>query len=327
MQFSCHFLYILCCPTQHNSSFRLQDLFIFLIINGCPHYPRVFLTLRENIFQMNTSVIKYFEVVIGLLIIYLLIVFLVYLFQDNFLFFPKKTPNTASALSNDSMIEAVTIKTGDSEYLYGWLCKKTNYQKQKIIIYFGGNGDEVSDLVLQAKQNLDWAILLVNYPGYGNSDGKPSEKSFFDSALKIYDNLISRRDIDTNNIVIMGRSIGTGVATFLAYKRKNIGVILISPFASMAKVVNDKLGCLLPINLILKNQFDSKTYASKINSPLLCIYGTKDNIIPMRHSKSLMKYWGGRVESRELIGFNHNNLIGSKEVWDCINEFLLKLDK
>jgi pimeloyl-ACP methyl ester carboxylesterase len=276
---------------------------------------------------MNTVVIKYFGVVIGLLVIYILVVFLVYLFQDNFMFFPKKISATASALSNDSTIETITIKTDASEYLHGWLCKKKDYQKQKIIIYFGGNGDEVSDLVLQAKQNLDWSILLVNYPGYGNSDGKPNEISFFNSALKIYDNMVSRNDIDTNNIVIMGRSIGTGVATFLANKRKNRGVILISPFESMANVVKDKFGFILPVNLILRSKFDSKSYASKINSPLLCIYGTNDKIIPMRHSKSLMKYWGGKVESHELNGFNHNNLIGSKEVWDCINEFLLKLDK
>lgn len=277
-------------------------------------------------FNLKAFILKFNYVTIGIVLIYILITFLCYLFQDKFLFMPKKLQQTASDLNNDSTIEAITIQTGDSKYLHGWFCKKQIQGKQKTIIYFGGNGDEVSSLVQEANHNLEWAILLINYPGYGNSDGQPSETIFFDSALKIYDYATSRNDIDKNNIVIMGRSIGTGVATFLASKKNQKGVILISPFASMNNVVKEKFW-FLPIDLILKSKFECRKYACNINSPLLCIYGTRDKIIPMKHSMELMKYWRGEVEYRELIGFNHDNLIGSMEVWNCINEFLTGLDK
>ena len=275
---------------------------------------------------MIPIIVKLLEVVLGILVLYIIILFLFYLFQNKFLFLPKKI-STASFLSIDSTVETIKIRIKDSDYLRGWLCNKQNREKQKVIIYFGGNGDEVSYLVPQSKQILNWSILLVNYPGYGHSDGKPSENIFFESALKIYDYIVTRNDIDKNNIVIMGRSIGTSVATFLASKRKNKGVILVSPFTSMTKVVNEKFLYLFPINLILKSKFDSKEYAKKVTSPLLCIYGSNDKIIPMRHSKALIKYWGGKVKSNELIGFNHNNLIGSIKLWNSINEFLIKLDK
>jgi len=251
-------------------------------------------------------------------------VILIYLFQDKFMFLTKKLPRTT--FNNvDLLTETITIQNGDSNFLRGWFCKKKSLGKQKTIIYFGGNGDEVSDLIPIVNQNLVWSIFLINYPAYGNSDGKPSEINFYKSAVNIYDFVISRNDVDKDNIVIMGRSIGTGVATFLASNRNCKGVILISPFESMANVVKEKFW-FLPIDLMLKNKFESTKYAKNIQSPLLSIYGTDDKVIPMHHSKELMRYWGGTVESKELIGFNHNNLIGSKEVWQCINVFLAKLN-
>lgn len=275
---------------------------------------------------MNVFIKKLITTFIWLSLVYILISVVFYLFQDNFLFFPKKTPKSLQEISNGGTIEKIKIKNGSANYLYGWYCRKGIEGKQKTIIYFGGNRDEVSYLIPQSNEIFGWGILLINYPGYGNSDGNPNEKNFYTAAINIYDYISSRSDIDTNNIVIMGRSIGTGVATFLASQRKQKGVILISPFASITDVVKEKLG-FFPIDLILKNKFDSKQYAMSIKSPLLCIYGTNDMVVPYKHSKALMKYWGGKVVPFEMKGFDHSNLLGSKKVWNIINGFLEELDQ
>ena len=273
---------------------------------------------------MNSTVIKLVGIPLAIIALYLLSCILVYSIQSRLIFFPKRLSADAHNLKQDSSIENIQIKINVSQYLRGWLCKNSQNEKQNIIIYFGGNGDEVSSFIPQAKQIKGWSVVLINYAGYGDSDGSPSEKEFFNSALKIYDCILSRKDVDKNNIVIMGRSIGTGVATFLANSRPSKGVILISPFESLSSVVKDNFG-FLPVDIILKNKFDSKIYAKNVKSPLLCICGLNDRTVRPKHSKSLIKYWGGRTEFIEFNGFNHDNLIYSKELINSINDFLIKL--
>ncbi len=264
------------------------------------------------------------KILINIALLYLVIIALVYVFQKKLIFFPQKLPRTADHLTNDSTVESIKIHSGDADYLQGWLCKKTTGDKLKIIIYFGGNAEEVSHLISQSHQIKNRSLLLINYPGYGNSDGNPGEKEFFDASLKIYDYVMSRNDIDSSNIIVMGRSLGTAVATYLASKRKVSGVILISPFASMSSVAKEHHP-FLPVGLLLKHKFDSKKYAKNIRSPLLCIYGTDDTIIPSAHSKELIKYWGGKTECYELAGFDHNNLLENEKAWNYINDFLNEL--
>jgi uncharacterized protein len=273
---------------------------------------------------MNSLVIKIIGIPLAIIAIYLVACILLYSFQNRLIFSPKKLSADEHNLAKDSTIEILQVKIADSKYLRGWLCKNSHQVKQNIIIYFGGNGDEVSSFVPQAKRIQGWSVVLLNYAGYGDSDGEPSEKEFFNSALKIYDYIVSRNDVDDNNIVFMGRSIGTGVATFLASSRPSKGVILISPFESLSNVVKDNFG-FLPIDFILKNKFDSKVYAKNVRAPLLCIYGLNDRTVRPKHSKALLKYWGGKTEFQEVDGLNHDNLINSEEMINRINDFLTKL--
>jgi pimeloyl-ACP methyl ester carboxylesterase len=267
---------------------------------------------------------KIFVVPIALIVLYLITCILLYSFQNKLIFFPKKLPANAHNFDNDSTIQVLQVKISDSKYLRGWLCKNSFKAKQNVIIYFGGNGDELSSFIPQAKQIKGWSVVLLNYAGYGDSDGQPSEKEFFTSALKIYDYIVSRNDVDKNNVVIMGRSIGTGVATFLASSRPSRGVILISPFENLSSVAKDYFG-FLPVDLIIKDKFESEIYAQNVKSPLLCIYGLKDRTVRPIHSKALIKSWRGKTEYREFVGLNHDNLIYSEVLVKNINEFLLTL--
>lgn len=258
------------------------------------------------------------SIIITLAILYILMIGFFYFMQSTFLFFPQPIQQQ---LQLDEYTEEINIEEKDNMLLHGWLRKAPGNEKQKLIIYLGGNAEEVSHMIPRASMLEGWALLLINYPGYGKSEGKPSEKSFFLSALRIYDYAASREDIDINNIVIMGRSIGTGSAVYLAHERKAKAVILISPFESITSVARASLP-FIPVGLILKHKFESKKYAPAISSPLLVFYGTEDKIIPARHSKLLVQYWKGENQLVKLKGYGHNDIFESKQLWNQTLNFL-----
>jgi hypothetical protein len=108
--------------------------------------------------------------------------------------------------------EDITLQMKDGTRLSGWFVKNIQNGKSKMIIYFGGNAEEVSWMIDEADRFKGWSAVLINYRGYGLSDGKPGEKSLFSDALEIFDYFSNRKGVDSTRMVIMGRSIGTGVA-------------------------------------------------------------------------------------------------------------------
>ncbi|MBW6478174.1 MAG: alpha/beta hydrolase [Bacteroidales bacterium] len=261
-------------------------------------------------------------VIIILGIIYIIIVAFFYLFQSNFIFFPQPLTGT---VHTGEFTEEVRITTDDDKVLHGWLCKSKTDGPQKLIIYFGGNAEEVSHMIPAASMFEDWAFLLINYPGYGKSEGRPGQKSFYKAALEIYDYAVARDDVYAENIVVMGRSIGSGSAVFLAHERDVKAVVLISPFESIRAVARSSMP-FLPVNLILRHKFLSKKFASEINSPMIAFYGTADQIIPPSHTQKLAAFWKGPSRLVELQGYGHNDIFESKQMWEEINGFLEGLD-
>lgn len=253
-------------------------------------------------------------------VLYSIIVLFFYIFQSGFLFFPQ--PLTSNIQHAES-IEEVSIVSSDGNRLHGWLCHTGKRSPQKLIIYFGGNAEEVSHMIPMAPMFEDWAMLLINYPGYGLSEGKPGQESFFNAALAIFDYAFSRDDIDSENIVVMGRSIGSGPAVYLSHERSVRSVMLISPFESIRAVAQSKMP-FLPVGLILKHRFPSKKYAVNISAPLLAFYGTADNIIPPSHTKRLAEYWKSPVRLIELTSYGHNDIFQSQQMWEEVKAFLAR---
>jgi uncharacterized protein len=261
---------------------------------------------------------KMITILITFLVIYILIVAFFYLFQSSFIFYPQ--PLTGSVSTNES-IEEVSIRIDDKILLHGWLCKSRTDTPRRLIIYFGGNAEEVSHMIPMAKMFEDWDLLLINYPGYGKSEGRPGQRSFYKAALAIYDYAVSRVDVDAENIVVMGRSIGSGSAVYLAHQREIKAVVLVSPFESVRSIARSAFP-FLPVNLILKHKFLSKKYAREIESSMIAFYGTADQIIPPSQTHKLAGYWKGRSKLVELQGYGHNDIFESRQMWQEISRFL-----
>jgi len=240
-----------------------------------------------------------------------------WLFQERMLFFPRPLDFRPAPRPN---IEEVSIVATDGVKLRGWLVKGDG-ARPPLVIYFGGNAEEVSWLADLADHFAGWSLLLVNYRGYGESEGKPGEKELLEDGLVIHDYAKRRPEVNSERIVAMGRSLGSGVAVHLAAHRFLRGVILVSPYDSIVEVAKRHYP-FLPVSLMLRHRFDSLPLASRIEAPLLCLVATEDRVIPVAHSRTLFEAWRGAKTWHEVPRSDHDSISAEPGYWRSISDFL-----
>ena len=241
-------------------------------------------------------------------------------FQERMLFFPRPLDSRPASRPN---VEEVDIVAAGGVKLRGWLVKGDG-APAPLVIYFGGNAEEVSWLVDLADQFAGWSLLLVNYRGYGESEGKPGEKELLEDGLMIHDYAKGRLDVNSGRIVAMGRSLGSGVAVHLAAHRRLRGVLLVSPYDSIVAVAKRHYP-FLPVSLMLRHRFDSLARVPQIEAPLLCLVASQDRIIPEAHSRALFEAWRGTKSWHEIPRSDHDSIAGEPEYWRSIADFLKAL--
>jgi pimeloyl-ACP methyl ester carboxylesterase len=233
--------------------------------------------------------------------------------QDSLIFHPQRLEESRRAvLAQSPAVESLFIRAADGTRLHAW-----HVQGDPLILYFGGNAEEVSWMLDDAARRapgVGW--LLVDYRGYGSSDGSPSEKALVADALQWYDHFKGAARIH-----VFGRSLGSGVAVQLAAQRPVAGVILVAPFDSLVEV-GKRHYPFLPVDWMLKHRFDSAALAPKIKAPLLCIVASHDEIIPAEHAKRLYDAWGGPKQWIGLEGAGHNSTDNAANYWPSITRFL-----
>lgn len=244
-----------------------------------------------------------------------------YLFQDRLIFFsqPINNPYVAQFLEYEITFNHNGIS------LHGWFIKKEISGESPLVVYYGGNAEEVSGNLLDLDRMRHVSFLFVNYRGYGKSQGKPTEENLVKDALFVCDEMVNREGIDPNNIILMGRSLGSGVAVQVAAKRKIRGIILVTPFDSLVNVAKSHYP-LFPVGLAIKHRFDSMKYASEIKYPALALMGTSDQIIANKHSEELRKAWGGPIKAIFIEKAGHNDIQIFPEYWSAIREFIKELN-
>ena len=216
----------------------------------------------------------------------------------------------------------IRITAYDGTQLHGWLRHTVEEPHPRgLVIYFGGNAEEVSGQMHDAPMLAPWSVAAVNYRGYGLSEGSPSEEALTEDALVIYDWFAKRKDIDADRIVVFGRSLGSGVAAQLAANRPVRAVVLVSPFDSLRSIARKQYP-IVPVSLLLKHPFDSLAHAAGIESPLLVIAGEHDTLIPPKYSRRLHDAWFGPKRWVLLPDSDHNDIHTRPGYWPAIREFL-----
>src|SRR5438067_3484812 len=213
---------------------------------------------------------------------------LAWLTQDRMIFFPQPVASTPHLPARASPLEVVSA---DGTHLRGWIVNGSA-APAPVVIYFGGNAEEVSWTLSDARWPRDWTIVAVNYRGYGESEGAPGEAALTADALSIYDAVAKREDIDPARIVVFGRSLGTAIAVHLAAERPVAGAVLASPYDSLTAIGRTHYPW-LPVSMLLRHRFDALGDAKRNTMPLLAIVGEIDSIIPPERSHALFDAWAG----------------------------------
>lgn len=177
------------------------------------------------------------------------------------------------------------------------------------LVWFHGNGSQLGALKWVA-ESLGEPVLLVEYPGYGDSPGSPSEESILAAAREA----LGPRD----DWVCIGQSLGTGVAMAMAAERRCGRLVLVSPYTTMAEVAAEEYP-IFPVRWLLLDRWDSRARAADVKIPTLIVHGTADEVVPYRMGQELASTIPG---ARLLIlpGKGHNDLFG-KRFWAAIRDF------
>lgn len=257
---------------------------------------------------------------------FLLLHVLLYFAQERMIFFPQPLADEVRAAVHRAVpdVEEIALPVADGQRLHGWFVPNgADARQAPVLIYFGGNAEEVSPLALEGAALRGISLALFNYRGYGRSTGAPGEQALFSDALAIYDHVASLPQVDRKRIIVMGRSLGSAVATYLASRRPVTAVVLVTPYDSMAAVARTHYPFLLT-GFLLKHSFDSVSRARTIDAPMLALIAGADTIIPPRHGEALAKAWRGPVTSVVLPIAGHNDIGSHPAYWRSIREFLQK---
>ena len=250
----------------------------------------------------------FLSIILLLVALYLLLVGAMFLFQRSLLYYPvphqEGIPREEISFENDGLI------------LHGWILNKG---QSKALIYFGGNSEAIQNNIAEFEVMFkNHTVYLVHYRGYGKNKGQPNEAGLFSDALFIYDALAPQYQ----SISIMGRSLGSGVAVYLASKRKTEKLILLTPYDSIAEVAQVHYP-FVPARYVMLDRFESFVYAPKITAPVLVVTAELDQVVPVEHALKLLEYLTATgVEYQMIKSAAHNDVTEDHGYQKLVREFM-----
>ena len=239
---------------------------------------------------------------------WLLLCVLLFAVQRSYIYYPVPESHPAGA-------QAIRLASGGAE-LKIWVVQRAG---PKAILYFGGNGEDVAwNLPGFTAAFPGHSIYLVNYRGYGGSSGQPTEAGVRADAIAVFDHLQGRHA----QIAVIGRSLGSGVATYLASARTVDRLVLVTPFDSLVNVARDRMR-LFPVALLLRDRYDSAARAGTIRVPTLLVVAEQDELIARERSDALeAAFTATRVRTVLIEGAGHNDIDWRSQYLESIAEFL-----
>lgn len=200
--------------------------------------------------------------------------------------------------------------------LNGWL---VNIGKPNAIIYFGGNAERIEDMRDEFAQWFpDSSVYLVPYRGYGASEGTPSEPALLDDALAVYDQVRARQP--GAPITLIGRSLGSGVASYVASQRPVAKLVLVTPFDSMANVAQAHYWW-LPVRWLARDRYESSRHLAEYTGPVLVIRAGRDQVIPAANTDRLIAALAKPPQVVNLPDADHNSIDASPAYGEALAAF------
>ena len=246
--------------------------------------------------------------------------------EKRFVFFPVAellyTPNDAGLEYED-----IRIQTSDGLSLHGWFIPgEPDAGSDLTWLWFHGNGGNIGHRIeelAQAHRRTGDDIFIFDYRGFGESDGKPSEKGTYLDSRAVVNYLLSRPDVDQNRIVYLGHSLGAAVAVELSLTQPPMAMVLVSPFASVRDMARLALP-FPPLGWLVRNHYDSISRIRRLDVPLLVLHGNQDDTVPISQGRKLYEAANQPKRFQALEGASHNDTfqISPEQYWGTIESFL-----
>lgn len=217
-----------------------------------------------------------------------------FFFQRSFIYFPPHKAAFSAPKTSTLAVPGAVVKVSERPFQGG-----------KAVLYLGGNAEDVSvSLPLLENAFPDHAIYLLHYRGYTGSSGNPSEQALVSDALTLFDRIA----VEHNEIVVVGRSLGTGVAVHVASLRKVKKLVLVTPYDSLQELAVQQFPY-FPVRWLLRDKYESWRYAPQVKAPTLILAAQRDEVIPAWSTELLLSRFANGIASMKVIdGAGHNSI-------------------
>jgi fermentation-respiration switch protein FrsA (DUF1100 family) len=256
--------------------------------------------------------------------LYLGIAALTYFRQSSLIYYPNLPGRelTATPLQLGLAYEDVSLVTADGVRLHGWFVPAN--PARGTLLFFHGNAGNIShrldSIAIFNRLGLD--VLIIDYRGYGQSDGEVSEAGTYRDAEAAWQYLTESRGIDPDRIVVFGRSLGASIAAWLASRHTPAALIVESGFSSVPSMA-ERLYPFLPVRLLATYHYDTRSYVSDLDCPLLVVHSPADEIIPYAEGRQVFEAAPGDKRFLEIRG-GHNDgfLVSGAAYLDGMRTFI-----
>ena len=249
---------------------------------------------------------------------YVVLLVLVYLLQERFIFKPEKLQQNFE-YKYDVPFKELFFDVSPGVRINGLHFSRP--QAKGLILYFHGNSRSIKGWARYARDfyRYDYDVVLVDYRGFGKSTGKRSEHDIMSDMQFVYTQLLTQ--YPEHHILVYGRSIGSGFAAKIAADNKPRYLILDAPYYNFRKVVERFLP-FLPVKYVLRYQLRTDKWIRHVNCHTYILHGTKDRLIPIRHSERLQQINPNKITLIRIEGGRHNNLPSFPEYHNFIRDIL-----
>jgi len=254
--------------------------------------------------------------VVGLLAgLYVALIFLLLVLEPRFIYCPSRQPQGDWTPPRGA--QDCTIRTADGLELHGWW--QPAHGAAPVLLWFHGNAGNVTYCaeMLGLLRGSGLSVLLVDYRGYGKSQGRPSEQGLYLDGKAAYRYLVEERGIEPGQIVSYGHSLGSAVALHVALERPVAALILESPLAS-ARAMARRIMPWVPVWPFVRSRLDNVGRIEHLKVPLLVIHGDRDGTVPLEQGRAVFEAAPGPKRFFTVRGADHNDsyLVGGRVYFD-----------